>query len=1064
MPSVKRGAAYAVTATLAVAPLAVATPALAAPPAPEAALVINEVNSDGTDWIELKNLSAEPIDASGVIVSDADADHAYALPEGTDIAAGGYLVLGADDFGFGLGKGDSVRLFAAGTEVVEGVISATATPFDSTTWAAGEHTNAFGASWGRLPDGTGEFTSTQDATPGASNSPAEVPVPTVESSVVINEVQSSAPDTEMGGEDWIELASTADAALDLTGVVVSDADADHAYVLPEGTEIAAGGYLVLTGDVFGFGLGKGDSVRLFSTGTAIVAGEIDVAATPFEATTWPEGQHTVPSWGRCADGTGDFRMTGAATPGAANDCSGDVEVPVEEPAEFSGDLTINEVESNGDDTDWVEVMNLTDVDIDISGWAIKDDDDSRTDVVPAGSVVPAGGLLVIDQESATYPEGFTFGLGNGDMFRLYDGARELAAKYTWPGHALVSWARCPDGTGEWADATASTKGEPNECSTPLRLNEVNSSGADFAEIINIGATDVDASGLIVKDAEDDHVYEIPAGTVVAPGAVLLLTDLGYGLGGADAVRLFEADGETLIDSYEWAEHGAPSWGRCPDGRGEWATTASATPGELNDCEGFVRAEVWPGSADVMVLDDESWFSGDLSGIDYDAATDTLWAVQNGDGLLYELTADATGTWSLAPGYEAGRVLGYPAGEAGVVDAEGVTVREGEPGVVYVSSERNNDASGVSRPSVLRYEVSDTGALVATDEWNLSSIPALSALPANGGLEGITWIPSLDAFAVGVEGTASVYVVQLGADGSVSLLDTLSTDAAGFSLVADVQWDAERGQLWVVCDEACDGRIATFALADGSWEMTALYERPAGMANIANEGFAIAPSSTAVDGAVATFYVDDADTDGFSLRSGTLPAVKAADPVDPVDPVDPGDPVDPVDPGEPAVPGDGSSDGAGQDGGEGGQGGQAPSGDDLTETESPNNLGCTVDAPGSAERGGAITIVIDRACAGADVTSVEVWMYSEPTFVGTFSVAADGSVDIEIPTSLPAGQHTIEVRLTDGTIVGSTTIQVATDGTASLSSTGPADPAALTWGALTLALAGAVVLAVRRRVS
>ncbi|MFV0285914.1 MAG: lamin tail domain-containing protein, partial [Demequina sp.] len=669
MPSVKRGAAYAVTATLAVAPLAVATPALAAPSAAEDALVINEVQSSapttefgGQDWIEIANPSGDAIDASGVVVSDADADHAYVLPEGTEIAAGGYLVVTETEFGFGLGKGDSVRLFAAGTVITDGVIDAAAQPFDATTWAPGQHTNAAGASWGRLPDGTGAFASTAVSTPGTANL-AEVPPATVEDSVVVNEVQSAAPDTELNGQDWIELASTADEALDLGGVVVSDADADHAYVIPEGTEIAAGGHLVITGDVFVFGLGKGDSVRLFSAGTTITEGVIDAAAEPFDSTTWPDGQHTVPSWGRCADATGDFRMTGAATPGAANDCTGDVEVPVEEPAEYSGALTINEVESNGDDTDWVEVMNLTDADIDISGWAIKDDGDARTDVVPAGSVVPAGGLLVIDQESATYPEGFTFGLGDGDMFRLYDAQGNLAAKYTWPGHALVSWARCPDGTGDWRDSTASTKGEPNECSTPLRINEVSSQGTDFAEIINIGATDVDASGLIVKDSDDGHVFTIPAGTVLAPGALVAFDNLGYGLGSSDAVRLFEADGTTLIDSYEWAEHGTPSWGRCPDGRGDWAATASATPGDLNDCDGFVRAEAWPGGESVSVLDGEDWFSGDMSGIDYDAATGSLWAVQNGDGLLYRLTADAAGTWSLADGYASGRVLTYPGGES-----------------------------------------------------------------------------------------------------------------------------------------------------------------------------------------------------------------------------------------------------------------------------------------------------------------------------------------------------------------------------------------------------------------
>ncbi|WP_084038918.1 lamin tail domain-containing protein [Demequina sp. NBRC 110053] len=1057
MPHLRRSAALAATATLTTIPFAVAHPALADGPAtPEASLVVNEVTSqdtghfDGEDWIELTNIGSEPLDLSGVVVTDDKDEDAYTIPASTALAPGGFLVLAGDKatgpegvLGFGLGKGDEVRLYSAGTAVVDGVVDDAAEPFAVGAWPDDTHTNDGGASWGRLPDGTGDFGYTGEATPGAANiAPA---TPALEDAVVINEVASQ--DTgHFGGVDWIELANTGDVAFDLGGVVVSDADADHHYVITEGTTIAAGGHLLLDGyddednpdGTFDFGLGKGDSVRLFSAGTAIVDDLIDSSATPFDATTWPASQHTDPTWGRCTDATGDFRMTGAATPGAANDCSGDVEEPVEEPAELSGDLAINEVESNGDDTDWVEVANLTDADIDISGWAIKDDDDSRTDVVPAGSVVPAGGLLVIDQESATYPEGFTFGLGNGDMFRLYDAGGALAAKHSWPEHALVSWARCPDGTGDWRDATASTKGAPNECSTPLRINEVNTSGTDWVEIINIGATSVDASGLIVRDSDDDHVHTVTAGTTIAPGALLVLQDLGYGLGGEDQVRLFEADGEALIDSYAWTSHGAPSWGRCPDGSGEFVTTASATPGELNDCEGFVRATAWPGGADVEVLDDEAWFSGDMSGIDHDAATGDLWAVQNGDGLLYRLTADAAGTWSLAPGYESGRALGYPAGEAGVVDAEGVTVREGEPGVVYVSTERNNDAGSVSRPSILRYEVSGSGSLRATDEWNLAQLPPLSALPANGGLEGITWIPELSAFAVGVEGTAAVYIVQLGPDGEATLLDTLSTEAASFPLVADVQWDSERDVLWVVCDEACDGRIATFAHDGGAWEMTALYERPAGMANVANEGFAVATSSTAVDGAVATFYVDDADTDGFSLRSGTLPAVDGA-------------------PGDGGSGGDGDGDGDG-DGGDGDGDGGDGSGDGGAP---PADLGCTLVAPASAAAGDAITVVLDLECAGP-VSTVEGYLFSEPTYLGTLTVAADGSVEIVIPASVPAGTHTIELQLEDGTVLGSTTIRVAADGTAALAATGAADVAALTWWALGLAILGSALVVARRR--
>ena len=952
MHIVRPGVALATLIGISAAGLAAAIPATAADsPAPQDALVINEVSStgDAPDSIEILNIADSPVDLDGLVVMDSKDEDAAVLTGLDPLPAGGYAVLESGrEFEFGLGKGDSVRLFAPGTALTEqgGLVDPSTQPFDATTWPADTHAEP---SWGRCPDASGEFAMTASATFGSANDCATQAGDTVETSIRINEVQSSNPDDSFqGGEDWIEIVNTAAVELDLGGVVVSDSDADHWYIIPEQTLLGAGAHLVLGGyddeanpdGTIDFGLGKGDSVRLFAAGTAIVDGEIAPEAVPFDATAWPDGQHTIPSWGRCPDGVGDFRMTGTATPSAANDCSGDYEPPVEEPAELSGDLAINEVESNGDDTDWVEVANLTAAPIDISGWAIKDDNDGRTDVVPAGSVVPAGGLLVIDQESATYPEGFTFGLGNGDTFRLYDLDGTLQAKYSWPTHALVSWARCPDGTGEWRDATASTKGASNECSTPLRINEIESSdasdGPDWVEIMNIGATAVDASGLIVKDDDDAHVYEIPAGTTVAPGGLLLIDTLGFGLGGGDQVRLFDADGETVIDAHGWDAHAATTYGRCPDGSGAFETTVSATPGELNDCAGLVRASAWPGGAEVTVLDDEAWFAGDMSGIDYDAATGDLWAVQNGDGLLYRLTADAAGTWSIAAGWEAGRTLRYPDG-TGTVDAEGVTVRDGEPGVVYVSSERDNDGSG-SRPSVLRYEVAGSGELIATDEWNLAQLAPLSALPANGGLEGITWIPGIDAFGVGVEGTASVYIVTLQAGGGATLVETLSTESVSFPLVADVQWDAEREVLWVVCDEACDGRIATFAQVDGSWELTDLFERPTGMPNVANEGFAIADSSLCVDGAVQTFYVDDADTDGFSLRSGTLPCVET----------DPGE-----GPGE--GPGDGGDTPAPGPGGEPGQ--------------QPEVTLCDLAAPASAAAGQTITVTVDPDCAPATVTGI-----------------------------------------------------------------------------------------------
>lgn len=59
------------------------------------------------------------------------------------------------DFGFG-GGGDAVNLY-----------DGSATLVDSTTWVDGE--GAEPGSWGRLPNGTGNFASLAAVTPGAAN-------------------------------------------------------------------------------------------------------------------------------------------------------------------------------------------------------------------------------------------------------------------------------------------------------------------------------------------------------------------------------------------------------------------------------------------------------------------------------------------------------------------------------------------------------------------------------------------------------------------------------------------------------------------------------------------------------------------------------------------------------------------------------------------------------------------------------------------------------------------------------------------------------------------------------
>lgn len=91
---------------------------------------------------------------------------------------------------------------------------------------------------------------------------------------------------------------------------------------------------------------------------------------------------------------------------------------------------------------------------------------------------------------------------------------------------------------------------------------------------------------------------------------------------------------------------------------------------------------------------------------------------------------------------------------------------------------------------------------------------------------------------------------------------------------DLEFEPESGHLWAVCDDTCNGRTATLDIAQsgadaGRFVVTNTNERPSGMPNINNEGFAIAPRSECVSGLKPVFWSDDNGTDGHALRTGTL---------------------------------------------------------------------------------------------------------------------------------------------------------------------------------------------------
>ncbi|WP_215816432.1 lamin tail domain-containing protein [Pimelobacter sp. 30-1] len=572
-------------------------------------------------------------------------------------------------------------------------------------------------------------------------------------------------------------------------------------------------------------------------------------------------------------------------------------------------IKLNEVESNGDAVgDWVEITNTGTAPVDVSGWKVRDADAGHPfAVVPSGTTLAPGAFFALYTEFP--PPGF--GLGVDDSVTLYqaDGT-SVVDTYAWSGgHAATTYGRCPDGTGTWEVTTVPTRGAANACS-PIRINEIESNdaaaGPDWVELVNLSDAPVDLAGWVLKDSGEADPTTLPTPSVVPAHGHLVVSTLAAGLGGADSVRLLDPAAK-LIDSFSWTAHATQTYGRCKDGVGAFVDNVAPTPGAVNSCPGL-DTQAWPGSQTVRTVDQAGTFNQDASGLVFDPEDpSTLWVAQNKAGTLTKLVKDGDG-YVPAAGWSPGKNPRYADG-TGAPDTEGITI--GPDHAIYLAAERNNDVSGVSKNVVLRYEPGTS--MNATDEWALNGL--LPAVGANLGLEGITWVPDsyltggglidettnqpynpasypahgTGLYVVAVEGTGRLYVLALDQTAAVqesahlvATIDPQLKTNAGPPGVMDVVWDPEAERLWAVCDDSCDGVSVTLKLQQsGRFGITAAYQRPVGMPNLNNEGFALAPQSTCAAGEKAVLWSDDGDTGGFSLRQGTFPCTEVSTPPTPV---------------------------------------------------------------------------------------------------------------------------------------------------------------------------------------
>lgn len=111
---------------------------------------------------------------------------------------------------------------------------------------------------------------------------------------------------------------------------------------------------------------------------------------------------------------------------------------------------------------------------------------------------------------------------------------------------------------------------------------------------------------------------------------------------------------------------------------------------------------------------------------------------------------------------------------------------------------------------------------------------------------------------------------------------------------------------------------------------------------------------------------------------------------------------------------------GGSGGDGsGGGGTPPAPSEPTDPATKDAI--TVEGGADVAPGETVTITVGTQYAGQDV---DVWLFSDPVFLGTHTVSAAGTVTVTLPEGVEPGEHTLAVYDGDGELIGYQSITVA----------------------------------------
>jgi len=270
--------------------------------------------------------------------------------------------------------------------------------------------------------------------------------------------------------DWLELYNYGTSSLDISGYEIKDGVFSNSYFIPGGTILASGQRKIIARDPV-----------LFNTVYPSISGVLGPMSFGFDNITDQinlrnaQGQALLSfiyldslPWPRGADGTGrTLELLDPLAPltdpanwfdGCIGGSPGTAYSPCNDPIVFSEIMyNVNPVLPT---ENWVELHNTTSSAINLSGWIFRDGRDTITNqyIIPAGTIIPANGYLVLSQllsaflsifPSITNVLGdFTFNLdNNGEQIRLFDQNGTVRMTVIYDDLESYGWPLLSDGQG-----------------------------------------------------------------------------------------------------------------------------------------------------------------------------------------------------------------------------------------------------------------------------------------------------------------------------------------------------------------------------------------------------------------------------------------------------------------------------------------------------------------------------------------------------------------------------------------------------------------------------------------